>query len=206
MPNCFVYYNCLWKRLFDLGAAFLGIIIVSPFLLAIAFIIKLGGAGPVIYCQQRVGRNFQPFYIYKFRTMCPGSDADGNTCTVKGDARITPVGRFLRKAKLDELPQLLNVVKGDMSLVGPRPEVPRYVEMFKEDYKTVLSVRPGITDYAAIEYRNEEGVLARYPNPQEAYAREILPAKIKLYKKYIAEQSFLTDLNIIASTFWELGR
>jgi len=204
MPNRCASYPHTWKRLFEFFAALFGIIIISPLLLVVALIVKVGSAGPIIYHQQRIGRSFHPFMIYKFRTMRPGSDADGNTCTVKGDARITPIGRLLRKTKLDELPQLFNVLIGDMSLVGPRPEVAQYVEMFKEDYKTVLSVRPGITDYAAIEYRNEEAILARYSNPQEAYAKEILPAKIALYKKYIAEQSFLTDLRIILRTLGKL--
>lgn len=188
----------------DLLAALLGVIIISPLLLVIALIVKVESAGPVIYCQKRMGRNFRPFSIYKFRTMYTGADADGNTCTVKGDPRITAIGSFLRKTKMDELPQLFNVLKGDMSLVGPRPEVARYVEMFREDYKTVLSVRPGITDYAAIEFRHEESILARYGDPQDAYVKEILPAKIVLYKKYIAEQSLLTDLKLIVKTFGSL--
>ena len=186
-------------------AALIGIILISPLLLLVALIVKIGSAGPVLYCQQRIGRDFKPFSIYKFRTMRPGSDADGNTCTVQGDSRITPIGRLLRKTKLDELPQLFNVLKGEMSLVGPRPEVARYVELFREDYKTVLSVRPGITDYAAIEYRDEEGVLnalvgGKYASVHEAYIAEVLPAKIQLYKKYIAEQFFLPDLGIIFKT------
>ena len=197
-------YPDTWKRPLDFFAALCGIAVLSPLLLAIAIIVKAGSAGPVMYCQQRIGRNFKPFTIYKFRTMRPGSDADGDTCTVKGDARITPIGHILRKTKIDELPQLLNVIKGDMSLVGPRPEVARYVELFHDEYKTVLSVRPGITDYAAIEYRDEERILqqlgAKYPTTHEAYVAEILPAKIALYKKYVAEQSPLTDLRIILRT------
>jgi lipopolysaccharide/colanic/teichoic acid biosynthesis glycosyltransferase len=205
MPCCCADYSHFWKRGFDLLAALIGIILISPLLLLVALIVKIGSAGPVLYCQQRIGRDFKPFSIYKFRTMRPGSDADGNTCTVQGDSRITPIGRLLRKTKLDELPQLFNVLKGEMSLVGPRPEVARYVELFREDYKTVLSVRPGITDYAAIEYRDEEGVLnalvgGKYASVHEAYIAEVLPAKIQLYKKYIAEQFFLPDLGIIFKT------
>jgi len=182
----------------------MAVVLISPVLLLIAMLIMIAGNGPVFFCQERIGMNYQPFILYKFRTMSIGVSSAGPALTVKGDARIIPIGRLLRKTKLDELPQLFNVLKGDMSLVGPRPEVAQYVEMFKEDYKTVLTVRPGITDYAAIEYRNEEAILARYSNPQEAYVKEVLPAKIALYKKYIAEQSFLTDFKIIFSTLGKL--
>ena len=189
------------KRFFDFFAVSITIIVLSPILIVIALLVKVTDNGPVLFCQERIGTDFHPFALYKFRTMRIGSTSAGPSVTIKGDSRITPIGRFLRKAKLDELPQLFNVFKGDMSLVGPRPEVAQYVEMFNEEYKTVLSVRPGITDYAAIEYRNEEDVLARYTNPQDAYTKEILPAKIALYKKYISEQSFMTDLRILIGTF-----
>lgn len=197
-------YNNTWKRLFDLLSALLGIIVLSPGLLVIALIVKAGSSGPVIYRQERIGRDFRPFVIYKFRTMRPGADADGNTCTITGDPRVTAAGRWLRRSKVDELPQLFNVLKGDMSLVGPRPEVARFVEMFKDDYKVVLGVRPGITDYAAIAYSDEEEALARYPDPEKAYVTRILPAKIALYRKYIAGQSFRTDFGIILATLWKL--
>lgn len=229
MADFRVSYIQTWKRRLDIAAALLGIAALAPLLILIAIAVKLGGGGPVLYLQQRIGRNFRPFMIYKFRTMRPGADSDGNTCTVKGDARITPVGRLLRKTKLDELPQLFNVLKGDMSLVGPRPEVERYVELFREDYAEVLSVRPGITDYAAIEYSDEEEVLQKlvgekagrldcgqagresdclpkYFSVQDAYVAEVLPAKIELYKKYIAEQSFLTDLALIMKTLLKIVR
>ena len=199
--------------MFDFLAALLGIVIISPLLIVVALLIKVGSNGPVFYLQQRIGRNFRPFQIYKFRTMRPGSDANGNTCTVKGDDRITEIGGFLRKTKLDELPQLFNVLKGDMSLVGPRPEVAFYVNLFKDDYSVVLNVRPGITDYSAIEYSNEEEILSQltngeakqcYPTVHDAYIKEILPVKIVLYKKYISEQSFLSDLKLIARTFLKI--
>ena len=192
--------------MFDFSVALFAIAFLSPLLIAIALIVRFGGAGPIVYCQQRIGRGFNPFWIYKFRTMLPGSDAHGNTCTVHGDVRITNVGRFLRGTKLDELPQLFNVLKGDMSIVGPRPEVLRYVGMFSEDYRTILSVRPGITDFAAIEFRNEERILADYDDPEKAYRENILPAKIALYKKYISEQSLKTDLKIVFKTFLALFR
>lgn len=195
------WYLTSGKRPFDIIASALGIAMLSPLLIIVAIIIKVISPGHVIYCQKRIGLNFKPFLLYKFRSMYINADSTGNTVTIKGDSRITPIGRILRKTKLDELPQLFNVLKGDMSLVGPRPEVEKYVMMFEADYRTVLSVRPGITDYAAIEYRNEEAVLAAYADPQAAYEREILPAKIALYKKYISELSFMTDIKILARTF-----
>ena len=204
MPDCCVSYPRTGKRLFDFLVVLIAIVLISPILLLIALLIKITDNGPVLFSQERIGLNSQPFTLYKYRSMRPMGTSEGPAVTAKGDARITPIGRLLRKTKLDELPQLFNVLIGDMSLVGPRPEVGRYVDMFRDDYKTVLSVRPGITDYAAIEYRNEEAVLARDPDPQEAYAKEILPAKILLYKKYIAELSFLTDLTIIVRTLGKL--
>ncbi len=135
------------------------------------------------------------------------ADRSGALITAKGDRRITPAGRFLRRTKLDELPQLINVLAGNMSIVGPRPEVAKYVEMFRDDYyNEILAVRPGITDYAAIEFRDEETVLKRFPSPEEGYIREVLPRKIALYKKYVREMSFLTDLQLIFLTFWRIIR
>ncbi|HAH32848.1 MAG TPA: sugar transferase [Elusimicrobia bacterium] len=202
MPNSF--YARSGKRVFDLIAVACGIVFLSPLFVLAALAVKLGGRGPVLFSHRRIGLNFKPFFTHKFRTMTVDADKHGPAITAGGDARITPMGRLLRKTKLDELPQLFNVLKGEMSLVGPRPEVAQYVEMFKEDYKTVLSVRPGITDYAAIEYRDEVAVLAQYSDPQEAYVQKLLPAKILLYKKYIAEQSFLTDLKILVRTLIKL--
>lgn len=202
MPNSF--YIRAGKRTSDLIFSASGILLLSPIFLLTALAVKLGSPGPVLFSHRRIGLNFKPFFTYKFRTMVVGADKTGISITTGGDARITPVGRLLRKTKLDELPQLFNVFLGDMSVVGPRPEVEQYVEMFNEDYKTVLSVKPGITDYAAIEYRHEEEILARHTDPQAAYVKEILPAKIALYKKYILTQSLGTDLNIILSTFWKV--
>ena len=216
-------YPQTWKRLLDFLAAFFGIILLSPVFLVIALIIKLRCGGAVIYSQPRIGRNFQPFNIYKFRTMTSAADGVVSPCTVKGDPRITKTGQILRKSKLDELPQLFNVLIGDMSLVGPRPEVGQYVEMFKEQYSIVLSVRPGITNGATLEYINEEDILfqlvsltakelgsvktfPRYATPHEAYVNEIIPLKLALYKKYIQQQSFWLDLKIIIETMWKLSR
>jgi len=194
------FYLQVGKRAFDLVAATCGILLLSPVFGLAALAVKLNGPGNVFFSHKRIGLNFKPIFIHKFRTMVMDADRNGVAITAGGDTRITTIGRLLRKTKLDELPQLFNVLLGDMSLVGPRPEVEQFVEIFKEDYKMILSVRPGITDYAAIEYRNEETILAGYSNPQDAYIRKILPAKIALYKKYILEQSFGTDLGILMRT------
>ena len=194
------FYARAGKRVFDLVCAACGILLLSPLFILAALAVKLSGPGPVLFSHMRIGFNFRPFFTHKFRTMVDGAHNNGSAITTSGDARITTVGRLLRKTKLDELPQLFNVLFGDMSLVGPRPEVEQYAEMFREDYKIVLSVRPGITDYAAIEFRHEEAILARYADPQLAYTTEILPAKIALYKKYISERSFITDLKILVRT------
>ena len=187
-----------FKRAFDVAASVLGLVILSPVLLAVAGAIKILDPGPVFFSQTRAGRGATPFKIFKFRTMRVGGS--GPQITSGADARVTPLGRLLRRTKLDELPQLFNVLRGDMSVVGPRPEVPRYVELFKDDYKLILSVKPGITDYAAIKYRDEEAVLGAYRDPDEGYVTEVLPAKIALYRRYIMEIGFATDLKIIFAT------
>lgn len=157
--------------------------------------------GPVFYRQQRVGRGFQPFRIFKFRTMVVDAPLRGGQITSgHNDPRITRIGRFLRKWKLDELPQLFNVVQGDMSLVGPRPEVPRYVEMFRTEYTDILRVRPGITDLASIKYRDEASLLSLSNDPERTYVDEILPAKLALAREYVARASFGLDLRILVLT------
>jgi lipopolysaccharide/colanic/teichoic acid biosynthesis glycosyltransferase len=156
------------KRLFDLFFSSMGLLVLWPLFLVIAILIKQDSSGPVFFQQKRVGRGFKVFNLYKFRTMAADAPSKGLTVTAGGDSRITPIGAFLRKTKIDELPELINVLKGDMSLVGPRPEVPKYVEMFKGEYKEILKLKPGITDYAAIEFRDEEGILKRYDNPEES--------------------------------------
>lgn len=199
------FYARRGKRAFDLISSVCGILFLSPIFILATLAVKLSTPGPVLFSHRRIGRDFKPFSAYKFRTMVVGAHKNGAAITTGGDVRITTVGRLLRKTKVDELPQLFNVLFGDMSLVGPRPEVSQYVSLFEADYKTVLSVRPGITDYAAIEYRDEENLLSeliihKYSTTHDAYIKEVLPAKITLYKKYIAEQSFLTDLMIIFKT------
>lgn len=189
------------KRLFDLFFAGIGLLFLTPLLVLIAVKIKLDTAGPVFFRQERVGRFGVPFRIHKFRTMSVNAEAEGLQLTTGNDCRITSSGQWLRKYKLDELAQLIDVVMGKMSLVGPRPEVPRYVAMYPEDArKTVLSVRPGITDLASIEFRDENEILASSTCPERDYIEKILPKKIYLYQKYVSERSLWFDLVLIFKT------
>ena len=192
------------KRLFDFCVAAAGLLVLSPLLLLAAFLIKLDSPGPILFKQERVGRGFRPFLIYKFRTMVVDAAQRGSSITVGADPRITHVGRFLRRTKIDELPQLINVLKGDMSLVGPRPEVPRYVEMFHKDYEEILRLRPGITDLASLKYQDEARLLHDSPSPEEDYVRRILPDKIKLAREYAQRSSFSFDLKLILRTLPKL--
>jgi hypothetical protein len=188
------------KRLFDLIITVPLLLIVMPFLILIALMIKLGSKGPVFYLQTRVGLNSNDFKIVKFRTMHINADKAGLLTVGGRDPRVTPIGFFLRKYKLDELPQLLNVLNGTMSLVGPRPEVRKYVDLYNAEQQIVLSVKPGITDYASIEYSEENDLLAQSSDPENTYIEEIMPAKLLLNLKYIAEKSMLTDFKIIWMT------
>ncbi len=192
------------KRIVDVLAASVGLIALSPLLVAIACLIKLSSRGPVFFRQLRVGRGWRTFRIFKFRTMVHDAAARGAPITVGDDNRITAAGRVLRKAKLDELPQLLNVLRGDMSLVGPRPEVPQYVERFRADYEEILQVRPGITDLASLRYRDEAAVLAQAGDPQQAYVQQVLPEKIRLAKEYVRHHSLAGDLRIVWLTIGHL--
>jgi lipopolysaccharide/colanic/teichoic acid biosynthesis glycosyltransferase len=188
------------KRCFDVLGAALGSIVLSPLLAAIAAVIAIREGRPVLFRQERVGRGGRTFAILKFRTMRSGRPGDPEV-TVAGDSRVTKVGAVLRRTKLDELPQLLNVVRGDMSLVGPRPEVPTYVELWPEHARRiVLSVRPGITDPASLEHFDEEAVLAGYDDPVEAYRSVVTPRKLEMYQRYVASQSLAGDLRIIIAT------
>lgn len=188
------------KRIFDLVLSAIFLILLAPLFIFIAIRIKLDSKGPVFYKQVRVGLNGKDFGIYKFRTMFVGSDKKGLLTVGGNDARITTPGLFLRKYKLDELPQLINVFFGDMSIVGPRPEVRKYVDLYSKEQLQVLSVKPGITDYASIEYSKENEILAKATDPEATYINEIMPAKLALNQKYISEQSFVTDLKIILQT------
>ncbi len=188
------------KRIFDLFFSFIGLIILLPFLLIISFLIFVTDGLPVFYIQKRVGRDAEDFGLFKFRTMKKNSDKMGLLTVGGRDPRITGIGYYLRKYKLDELPQLLNVFIGDMSLVGPRPEVRKYVDMYDEEQKKVLLVKPGITDYASLEYFSENELLARSTDPENTYIKEIMPAKLALNKKYISQMGVATDIRIILRT------
>jgi lipopolysaccharide/colanic/teichoic acid biosynthesis glycosyltransferase len=163
-------------------------------------LIKIDSPGSIFYKQERIGKNFRPFFIYKFRTMVKDGDKKGLQITVGGDNRVTRFGKMLRKAKLDEFPQLINVLKGEMSLVGPRPEVKKYVDLFKEEYEDILKVRPGITDISSITFRKEEEVLKNQVDPEAFYQMTLLPEKIRLAKEYIENISFFYDLVIVFKT------
>jgi len=189
------------KRTFDLFFSILGVLMLAPLLLFIGFWILFDSHGPVFFRQERVGRFGKLFRIFKFRTMCLDAEAKGRQITVGEDPRITRSGKFLRHYKLDELPQLINVVLGEMSLVGPRPEVPRYVSLYPADVREqVLSVPPGITDYASIEYKDENAILGRAADPDKAYIEEVMPVKLRYYQRYVAERSLWEDFKLIMKT------
>lgn len=192
------------KRIFDIVFSFIGLVLLLPFFIIIALLIVIDSPGGVFYKQARVGKNGIDFYLFKFRSMRTGADKKGLLTVGGRDSRITRMGYFIRKYKIDELPQLLNVFLGDMSLVGPRPEVRKYVDLYNEEQKQVLSVKPGITDYASIEYSNENEILGKAENPEKVYIDEIMPAKLKLNLKYIAEQGIITDLKIIIKTIGKI--
>lgn len=194
------------KRLFDIVSSLLVLIIFSPVFLIISLIIAIGSKGGVFYKQERIGRNGKPFLLYKFRSMRPNSDK-ASLITVGGrDSRITREGYFLRKYKLDELPQLINILKGEMSVVGPRPEVKKYVDLYTEEQRKVLSVRPGLTDWASLYYIDENELLGKSSDPEKTYIDEIMPAKLELNLKYIQEAGLLTDLEIIFKTIFKIFR
>jgi lipopolysaccharide/colanic/teichoic acid biosynthesis glycosyltransferase len=191
------------KRIFDFIVSAAGLIILSPLFLLVALLIKLDSAGPILFTQRRIGRQFRPFLIYKFRTMRVGAEAAASL-TVGADPRITRLGKYLRASKIDELPQLFNVLQGDMSLVGPRPELPRYVELFRRDYEDILKVKPGLTDLASLKYSDEASILGESPNPEQDYLTRVLPDKIHLAKEYIELSSFWYDLKLVLGTIFKL--
>jgi len=193
-------YQQYGKRLFDIIATTLGGLLLLPFIVLIAIGIKLTSKGPLFYTQKRVGKGFREFDLYKFRSMTVGADQIGPSVTSGDDPRITKVGRIIRRTKIDELPQLWNVLKGDMSLVGPRPEVMKFVNAYKDEYEKILSVCPGITDNAAIVFRDEETIMQQYEDKERAYIDKVLPTKIRLYYEYIDHISFRNDIALIFKT------
>jgi lipopolysaccharide/colanic/teichoic acid biosynthesis glycosyltransferase len=191
----------LLKRLFDFLSVTIGLIFLSPLFLLIALAIKWDSKGEVFFKQIRVGQYGKLFHVLKFRTMVTDAEKKGAKITTGGDPRITSIGTFLRKYKLDELPQLINVLKGEMSLVGPRPEVPEYVEFYPENLKQIIfTVPPGITDRASIEYRDENEILVNSDDPVRDYREKVLPVKLEYYKQYVQERSFWLDFGLILST------
>jgi lipopolysaccharide/colanic/teichoic acid biosynthesis glycosyltransferase len=188
------------KRIFDLFFTVLGLIILLPFFVLIAILVKLDSPGGVFYYQIRIGKDQKPFKLLKFRSMRTGADKQGLLTVGMKDNRITRSGYYLRKYKLDELPQLINVLAGDMSLVGPRPEVEKYVRLYSQEQLKVLSVRPGITDLASIKYRNENDFLASFEDAEAGYIQSVMPDKLKLNLMYIQNQSVIMDLRIILTT------
>ncbi|MCB6182164.1 sugar transferase [Leeia sp. TBRC 13508] len=189
------------KRCFDFLAAVFGLLVLSPVFIVVALWIRADSPGPIFFRQERVGRFGETFRIHKFRTMRVDAERAGLQITVGQDNRITKSGEFLRHYKLDELPQLIDVLVGSMSLVGPRPEVPRYVAVYPEDVrKIVLSVRPGITDLASIEYRHENALLGASSNPEKTYIEEVMPAKLALNCQYVKTQSLWLDIRLILKT------
>ena len=192
------------KRLFDIVASGCGLLVLSPLFVVLAIWIKLDSKGPVFYRQVRVGRNNKDFKLFKFRSMRVGADKQGLITVGGHDPRITRSGYFIRKYKLDEFPQLINVFIGDMSLVGPRPEVRKYVDMYTPEQMRVLSVRPGITDLASIRYRNENELLEQAENPDEYYEQVIMQDKLRINLEYVENHSLWNDIKLIVMTFWEI--
>ena len=191
-------------RLFDIFFSALGLILLFPFFIVFYLLIRLESKGGAFYIQERIGKNGKPFGLYKFRSMRVGSDAEGLLTVGERDNRITRIGYILRKTKIDELPQLMNVLKGDMSLVGPRPEVRKYTDMYTEEQRKVLCVRPGITDYASIEYVNENELLSKADDPERMYIEKVMPDKIKLNMKYLEHYTIGEYFKIIFLTFKSL--
>lgn len=194
------------KRIFDIFFALFALLLFLPFGLILALIISLESRGGVFYKQERIGQFGKPFKLLKFRSMKTGSDKKGLLTVGMNDSRITKSGHFIRKFKLDEMPQFINVLKGDMSIVGPRPEVKKYVDLYTEEQKSILNVKPGITDYASLEYFKENEILGRADDPEKTYISEILPNKLTINERYLKNPSILVDIKIIIRTFLKIIR
>jgi len=188
------------KRIFDIVFSLLGLVVLSPFFVVLTILIKAESKGNIFYLQTRVGKNNKDFKIFKFRSMYQDADKNGLLTIGEKDSRVTRVGYYIRKYKLDEFAQLINVLKGEMSIVGPRPEVRKYVEMYNADQKRILLVKPGITDYASIEFSNENEILEQSQDPEKKYIEEIMPYKLNLGMKYINHNNALIDFKIIFLT------
>jgi lipopolysaccharide/colanic/teichoic acid biosynthesis glycosyltransferase len=201
------FYARRVKRFLDIIFSALALILALPFLALIAAAVKLSSPGPVLFRQKRVGRDGAEFQILKFRSMCANAEANGPQITGAGDKRVTRVGSLLRHTKLDELPQFWNVLRGDMSLVGPRPEVPKYVVLYSNKQREVLSIRPGLTDFATVAYRHEAELLGRQTDPEQFYVNELMGRKLALNLRYVSEMGFLIDVHLLYLTVMAvLGR
>ena len=196
--------NLFIKRGFDFFVSFFSLLFLSVFFVIISIIIRLDSTGPAFYRQTRVGKDGKHFKIIKFRTMVVGADTIGRLITVGSDARITRAGKFLRDTKIDELPQIINVLKGDMSFVGPRPEVPKYVDLYSKSQRQILLVRPGVTDFASIKYSKESELLALSDDPEKTYIEDVMPAKLKDNMQYLSNISVVNDLRIIFATLLKI--
>ncbi len=194
------------RRAFDMTAAALGLVVLSPLFLVLALLIRSTSPGPAFFRQERVGLHGRPFRMFKFRSMRQDAEAHGGQLTVGADPRVTRVGSVLRRYKLDELPQLINVVRGEMALVGPRPEVPRYVALYDERQRQVLEMRPGVTDPASIAYRGESELLASSSDPETTYVNSIMPHKLELNLEYLGRRTLLSDIGILLATVAKLAR
>ena len=194
------------KRIFDIVLASLGLILLSPLFLFVSLFIICDSSGGIFYRQTRVGKGNRDFILWKFRTMVTNADKKGLLTVGLSDNRVTRIGRFLRKYKIDEFPQLINIIKGDMSLVGPRPEVRKYVNLYNSEQLKVLNVKPGLTDYASIEYMDESDLLAQSDNPEKTYIEIIMPEKLRLNFQYIKEQNLHTDIGILLKTIFRIVR
>ena len=193
-----------FKRIFDFTLSLGGIMVLSPIFLLIALVIKLESKGNVLFTQMRVGKGAKDFYLFKFRSMYIDSEKNGQLTVGMKDPRVTGIGYLLRKFKIDELPQLLNVLIGNMSFVGPRPEVRKYVALYSPEQLTVLTVKPGITDKASLKYFNENELLEKSTNPEQTYINEIMPEKLKINIEYIQQRSIVQDFTIIFKTIWRI--
>lgn len=194
------------KRIFDLAFSLILLSLLLPLFTLISILILLSGKGGVFFKQQRVGKGQQLFWLYKFRTMRPDSEKFGQITVGDRDPRVTKVGSILRKSKLDELPQIINILKGEMSFVGPRPEVPKYIPNYSEGYLEILTVRPGLTDLASLEYIEESKLLGASDDPEKTYIEEVLPAKLDLQLEYVQKNSLGMDVKILVKTFFKILR
>ncbi len=196
--------NITIKNIFDFIFGLIGLIILSPIILIISIIVKMTSDGPVFFLQKRVGLNGKPFSIFKFRTMVDNAENEGLKITTDSDERITKVGSFLRKFKLDELPQIFNILNGDMSFVGPRPEVPKYVSLYTLEQRRVLTVKPGVTDLASIIFKNENELLGQSEDPERTYIEKIMPEKLRINLEYVENISLFNDIRLIFKTIKEV--